>query len=348
MRGIAILMVLLVHSTMWFKSFDINYIPLEISKSLSFGKYGVALFFIVSAYTLVRSLDIRKEKGYGKYFLRRFLRIAPAYYFVLSLLFIFSSGQVRYLGEEDMISYYNLFLHLTFINGFFSNYFNSIIGTEWTIFVEFFFYITLPLVIIFRKFLFVLLIVFIFISHYNYLFVKLLFEEPTNLNSIQLFFSPITWYFAFLLGMIIYYYSNIIKSILIKYKYFLLLLVFVSLISIIINEFKKPFLEHIFVTLILGMFFTINIYNNIKPFNNNYLKFIGKISFSLYLIHFPIFQISTKYIDYFVLFNNNLLNYIIFSLFIWSICIAISFMMYKFIEKPFIVLGKRGEKLNDN
>lgn len=83
MRGIAILMVLAVHSTSFFDIFNIVNLPLHLENILYSGKYGVSLFFIISAYTLYRSIDIRKENGLKKYYIRRFFRIAPLYYIIL-------------------------------------------------------------------------------------------------------------------------------------------------------------------------------------------------------------------------------------------------------------------------
>ena len=77
MRGIAILMVLAVHSTIFFTIYEIKQLPFKMEYIIYSGKYGVVLFFIVSAYTLFRSLDIRHEKGFGNYYIRRFFRIAP-------------------------------------------------------------------------------------------------------------------------------------------------------------------------------------------------------------------------------------------------------------------------------
>lgn len=82
-RGIAILMVVLVHT---------GQITLLVSKSqhftfiqpllVKYGQMGVQLFFVASAYTLCLSSFNRKNETnkFTKYAIRRYFRIAPAYY----------------------------------------------------------------------------------------------------------------------------------------------------------------------------------------------------------------------------------------------------------------------------
>ena len=343
MRGIAILMVLTVHSTMFFGLFNLTGLPYKFDIILSSGKYGVALFFIVSAYTLFRSLDIRKEKGYKNYFIRRFLRIVPLYYVVIVFLFIFTNGISYYMQDEiNDITFFNLFSHMLFINGFFINNFNSIIGTEWSVFVEVFFYITLPLLFLIRKFLIILFIVAVYISHHNDYFVGL-FTDNTSLGSIQLFFSPITWYYTFIMGGIIYIYGKNEKIryfILQNYKAGLLMVIFLY-IYVMYSEIKIPFVEHLFISFLLGIFFLINKYKKVSLFNNFILKKIGELSFSLYLLHMPFFIFAKSFgVKYFTLFENQLLNYIIFLSMLMAFVFLLSMLTYKFIEQPFIELGK--------
>ena len=150
LRWIAILLVLIVHSTLLLPLMNIN--PVEnIQKLLWFWQYGVILFFLVSSYTLFRSLDLRKEKNIKYFFKRRFFRIAPLYYIIIIILFFTTSWIPYYLGDNTNISLSNLLLHIFFLNWFFSNTYNSIIWVEWTIFVEVWFYLLLPIIYSYRK-----------------------------------------------------------------------------------------------------------------------------------------------------------------------------------------------------
>jgi peptidoglycan/LPS O-acetylase OafA/YrhL len=135
LRAIAALMVFVIHACM----------PPEGS-IINFGRYGVTVFFVVSAFSLCLSLSREDERGkirWGAYFVRRFFRIAPLYYAVL--LF----GAVEYLQSGKGFS---LLVHLTFANVFVPEFANDLISVEWTIAVEWGFYVALPVLFVFTRF----------------------------------------------------------------------------------------------------------------------------------------------------------------------------------------------------
>lgn len=286
MRGIAILMVLAVHSTLFFDIFNIVNLPLNLENVLYSGKYGVSLFFIVSAYTLFRSLDIRKEHGFKNYYIRRFFRIAPLYYLLIILLFTFTTGKMYYMEEgTNDISLFNLLTHIFFINGFFTNSFNSIIGVEWTIFVEVSFYIILPFIFIYKMHLLRISFFLFIIAILNALIMRL--YSLDELEKIQLYLSPLAWLIVFMLGILIYsHQTNFIKTVFIKFKkYIAVIIVF---LFILLSYVKLPG-TYVFFSILSASFFVLNKYNKIPFFNNIFLKKIGELSFSIYLIHMPIF-----------------------------------------------------------
>lgn len=89
LRGIAILMVLLVH-------FTVEVEPGTVAESLVYHLFlrhlwtGVDLFFVLSGFLITRILIVTKgNHGHLKHFyVRRFLRIFPLYYVVLFLVFV--------------------------------------------------------------------------------------------------------------------------------------------------------------------------------------------------------------------------------------------------------------------
>ena len=340
MRGIAILMVLAVHFTIFLEFYSIEHLPISIENILYSGKYGVALFFIVSAFTLFRSLDVRQECGYKAYYFRRFFRIAPVYYLVLIVAFSISDGQSYYMEDVDSgNSIFNLFSHMFFINGFFTNYFNSILGVEWTIFVEVSFYMILPLIYIYKKYLLQITVFFLLLALIGFIAPKII--KFTELERIHLYFSPIIWFVVFAFGGLIYKYhnNNFIKSISIKYKS--LIIISLALMFIVLSYVKIPGIALIF-SFILGLFFILNSYNNITIFNNIILKKIGELSFSIYLIHFPIIGYIKNNLrgGELIVFENQILNYVLLCSFVFIIILILSAITYRFVEQPFIKLGK--------
>lgn len=343
-------MVLAVHFTTFMELYDIQHLPFYFENVLYSGKFGVALFFIVSAFTLFRSLDVRKENGFGKYYLRRFFRIAPLYYLIIIIVFSLSGGQSYYMVDIDKAtSIFNLLAHMFFINGFFTNYFNSILGVEWTIFVEVSFYIILPIFYIYRKYLLQITILLLFISLIGFIVPKIM--QFNELEKMQLYFSPIIWFVVFAFGGLIYkyYHNNFIKDIFIKYKNSLL--IGLILMFIFFSYVKIPATALVF-SFILGLLFIINSYNKINIFNNIILKKIGELSFSIYLIHFPIIlYIKNNFRGgELVMFDNQILNYILLCSFVFMIVLILSTITYRFVEQPFMKLGKKlikKEVLND-
>jgi len=70
LRGVAILMVVFTHVSLM----DVG-LSEETKVVFTYGHVGVQLFFFLSAYTLCRSMDSRKEKAYLRnFYIRRFFR----------------------------------------------------------------------------------------------------------------------------------------------------------------------------------------------------------------------------------------------------------------------------------
>ncbi|HET7105626.1 MAG TPA: acyltransferase [Candidatus Acidoferrum sp.] len=91
-RGLAILGVILYHGFYW--AHDLTaYTPWQriFLKAMSVGQYGVNLFFVLSGFLITGILlNTRDRKDYYKrFYLRRALRILPAYYLTLLILVIF-------------------------------------------------------------------------------------------------------------------------------------------------------------------------------------------------------------------------------------------------------------------
>ena len=61
------------------------------------GRYGVSVFFVVSAYTLCLTLAPAfdgEEVSWSAYFIRRFFRIAPLYWLMLAFVLFFGLSEL--------------------------------------------------------------------------------------------------------------------------------------------------------------------------------------------------------------------------------------------------------------
>jgi peptidoglycan/LPS O-acetylase OafA/YrhL len=136
MRGVAAMMVFTIHSG----APAIRALGPLGNSLVDHGRYGVTVFFVVSAFALFMSLTpfSAEEISWRSYFIRRFFRIAPLYYVVLTTLLIAFPRP-----EEAITAIY----HYTFANAIAPQFANDIIGVEWSIEVESAFYLLLPVIV---------------------------------------------------------------------------------------------------------------------------------------------------------------------------------------------------------
>lgn len=142
LRGWAIFLVMLVHTAAILPN-----MPWPLKKITNFGWYGVQLFFIASAFTLLlswhRNREVGRQNSKRDFFKRRFLRIAPMYYLGAMFYLI-----MRHPGDE--FSFSQLFLSMSFINSWHPDWlgitdgFWYVVPGGWSISVEFCFYLMFP------------------------------------------------------------------------------------------------------------------------------------------------------------------------------------------------------------
>lgn len=137
MRGVAILMVVFVHtshavlvknSLLW----NVAYL----------GQFGVQLFFVTSALTLALSWDRLRSRPspYAVFFLRRLFRIAPLYWagvLVYGVLWPWQPGN----ASSDLLA------HLFLMHGFIPESFHRVVPGGWSIGTEVVFYLLFPAIV---------------------------------------------------------------------------------------------------------------------------------------------------------------------------------------------------------
>lgn len=104
-----------------------------INKFTSAGARGVQLFLIISALLAFISYNNNTGKTH-KWLLRKFVRIAPLFYFsILLYLIILGMGPRYALGSLEGISAANILANIVFLNGLNPYWINSTIGVNWYI-----------------------------------------------------------------------------------------------------------------------------------------------------------------------------------------------------------------------
>ena len=331
LRAVAIFGVIIYHAKIYFTS----------EPFLKGGFLGVDLFFVISGY-LMTSIIYEQSKNnnfsFKKFILKRIRRIFPAILFIciVSLPFIYF-----HIMPKDLIEQIKSILSSIF---FFSNFFYSYISQEyaaessllkpfihtWSLSVEMQFYVILPLIIVlvikkdlslFKTFL-ILIIIFFICS----LFSNIYFQD---LN----FYNSISRLWEFLFGGLVYLIqkknfkinqNNSFINSLIILSFFTIIFYFIIFDT---DLFFKTWLliPFVFCSGILIFFKENNLMN--KLFNLNLISYIGKISYSLYLTHFPIFAFS-RITDF---TKGNFEK----KIYLGILIILVSIILYKFIETPF-------------
>jgi peptidoglycan/LPS O-acetylase OafA/YrhL len=157
LRGLAALMVCAYH----FVCTTTGYIPIStITRTFWYGQKGVQVFFIISGIVIPLSLIHLNYRlpQFGKFMMKRFIRIEPPYFasVVLGVIYLYIGSRFGSSTATDVMpSFRDLLLHIgyliPFVDG--AKWINEV---YWTLFVEFQYYVvlalTFPLAISSKKF----------------------------------------------------------------------------------------------------------------------------------------------------------------------------------------------------
>ncbi len=343
LRGVAILMVLVHHSAQ--QGFVL--MPHLLSVLLSLGTRGVQLFFIASAFTLFRSYQSRNfidKEPIKNFFIRRVFRIAPIYYLgMLYYVFRIIFNLPYWLGNQPYISISNLFSNVFFLHGFSPYWINSLVPGGWSIAVEMLFYTLFP-------FLFTKIksinSAFIFLN--ITLFIKLAFQEFfhyfTFISDSYLWREFLFYYLPcqlpiFALGIILFFLTEDLKNIKLVDRKMVFLFLFLLPLQVG-STFDFLYLNHIIFGILFLIFGIVLSKGKLNFISNPILRHIGKISFSMYIIHFIVISWLVKFhlIDF---CDDYLINFFLRSLLILLISVLISTLSYHIIEIPFQNFAKK-------
>jgi peptidoglycan/LPS O-acetylase OafA/YrhL len=353
LRGWAVLGVVLTHSGGASHNTGIT------QKIASSGQYGVQLFFIVSALTISLTYDSHIAR-YGRslrsqfaWLIKRFFRIAPLYYvaaFVYPVIYyaMWVQSHHRY-GSLTTIG--QIVANLLFIHAWVPSANNSVVPGGWSIGVEMFFYLLVPLIwLITPKKLHVRAAVLGFAAA-----ALLCVTQLTNQAVTETWYVPDNTYLYYwfptqapviLIGLILYFLhgtrlrsqESLQKTI--PYLAMFLLCIPVALFCGTVGKWMPILSPSIlaigFVLLILGLNDQIK-----SVLVNKYSIFLGQISFSVYILHFAVLDAMQGFLQliHFRHFTNaTLLVVFPFAVLITS---GLAYLSKKFVEDPFIAYGHR-------
>jgi peptidoglycan/LPS O-acetylase OafA/YrhL len=301
-RGWAFLGVLTVHTTVSVGSFPGHQLLTTLAE------YGPQLFFLASAITLFHSMSNRRKVELYPltfFYLRRFFRIAPLFWLAIFFYWKFTSLRP---GGYIQIAPLTYVLTALFINGWHPVTLHTVVPGGWTIAVEMTFYLFLPLLFkninSLKKAAMAVFIGYAFTEIQLFLSARILYPFAYRGVSLHDFYSFRSYWFpsqfiVFLIGILTYFLLQNPSIVRVPHSRIKATsgLVACGLLSVLaITTFDHGYLKSVFPLPIISCFLAGAILmisqGKVPGVVNPAITFIGKISYSCYLIHWACLTIA--------------------------------------------------------
>jgi peptidoglycan/LPS O-acetylase OafA/YrhL len=350
LRAIAAFGVVWIHVWSYMGNPSLSIGGLDIYKILSIVGNGVDLFFVISGfcmYMMYGRIPFSWE-GFLDFIKKRWLRIAPAYYFAVVVYAV-----ILLIINPGFTFVKTVLLHFLFLQNF--NFTQEISGPFWSLATEWFFYFLLPAFFNlsakfgFKKIFIISFLLSIFFGLVAY------FPDPFSWSK-----SVIVRFTEFLWGVLaakLYFDNSLSKFSLLLNFWVGIGIAYVGRLLMLteVVRFAGQW-GFIFKTLsysVMTLGFTIILLTSInKPtekfsllLSSNIFRLLGRLSYSVYLWHSLVIFILAPFLKEYLyvafLPLKTFLAFIVISLFTFGI----SFISYKYLEEPYF---KKRVKLQIN
>ena len=316
LRGIAVLGVVLIHShTLVGHTAPL---PRACAYFVDSGARGVGLFFIASAFTLFLSHDNRKSECNPtmNFFIRRFFRLAPMLYIAILVV-------PFYVSESPRI----MLLSALFLNGLHPNTIYTGALGSWSMADEALFYLCLPLLFAKIKNLRAAVAWLVIATPIAFVVSRLLARAYPQHNDYFRFYWFVGQFPIFLMGIVGYFLWK--RSSKDNKRASLALMVAAG----VLYAFLLPFTYKNFyaVGLVCLMLLLSLAFHPWHMLVNPVTRFLGRISYSIYLVHFyPCIYLHHLNVTFPVIVAGTL-----------AVTIPVAYLSWRFVEEPGIALGRR-------
>tara|TARA_B100001564_G_C20664167_1_gene682954 strand:- start:2729 stop:3745 length:1017 start_codon:yes stop_codon:yes gene_type:complete len=276
----------------------------------TYGYYGVHIFFSISGFIFAYTY-LEKNISAKKFFVNRFSRLYPLHFLTLLIIVFFEILDPNFFKNYNEINniyndIYHFILQIFFISSWGFENGHSFNTPIWSVSIEIILYIIFFLSMRFLKYYISLIIIFILFALY-----KIPLFQIKYIEFAVLFFS----------GVFVYQMINFDKK-----KLQLIISIFILTISLVGNFKILLFAPSLIMVIIL-------LEKDIPLKIRSTFINLGSITYSTYLIHYPILIFILMMENNFLIFEKVYLNnlfFISFQIFL----IFISFGIFRFYEKP--------------
>jgi peptidoglycan/LPS O-acetylase OafA/YrhL len=314
------------------------------------GARGVQLFYIASALTLCMSWEFRhshETSPVRNFFLRRFFRIAPMFY-VAIVFYVFLYGFSPRYWAPNGIKWWFVPLTALFLNGFYPETITSVVPGGWSIAVEMNFYLILPFLLRNLKTTRSLVLFFVFSlalyatskMAFSYLLLshyppgqQYLVSEFSYLN----FFGQLPVFAIGLLAYSAFKNPSTIKRI-VGFGSLIFIAIIISMLLLHLPA--KVIGNHIVIGFGFALFALFLSCYPTRVLVNRVIAQLGKISFSMYLIHFAVLEAFSK-LGISAIFQKGDASSILHYLCVVTVTAPLSYLFYTTVERQGILVGKR-------
>ncbi|UZE19663.1 acyltransferase [Pseudomonas sp. B21-054] len=337
LRGIAAVLIVIFHVL----GMHGLKIPPQFSFVPAYFGLGVPLFFVISAFSLFLSTTSRvgKDGWLSSYAIRRFMRIAPLFYFVATFYLIYIPLQFG-----SYISPMSYFGTLSLLFNFMPGQHESMVWAGWTIGVEVLFYILVPYLLIFVRNIYISVIAVLAAVALSAVFYKFYLSASypagyaymSFLGSIGVFFFGIFGFFLYSdlkarvhvrgIGYILLFLALLLTFGLVAKEQILL--------SIVGN--RSSLWALVFVMLIVSQCLA-----PIFAITNPLFSYLGRLSFGLYLCHPPLVYMLKPVYGYFYQYFGDGFAFVSSASVTLLILVPVARLMNFLIEEPGIRLGEK-------
>lgn len=366
-RAIAYFMLMYAHMYLLYDYFGFKDNSPILANILINGSLCMDAFFMLSGFLIGGQLFYEYKKtnniNYGRFFVKRLLRIFPPYYIFLIFQYFSLNAILKTAKEEEIIKgIQELLPRIKWDFLYMTDYIGGTFTHGWSLSIEEKFYVLLPLMLIAMKniksynfkliFIFILSILPIFFRYYTY---SIVFNESIDLSIYKKFFyypfhSRMDALFmgVFFAGLYTYYPDKIKNYLNSIYSKVLVILAVVFLIFIFAftNERDLSYFTCVFRFWIVSLLWAILLIGCLdetsltsKILSLRIFNPVAKLSYCAYIIHMLFMGIlCNKLIGYGQIYH--------YEVFIWFIpvgviILGIAYIYYLVAEKPFLTLRKK-------